>query len=125
MLDFFHVDFLDILNFLPGLLDFSPTVRAVVRTGWKCEETLIALPDREHTIGTVLLSWLYFCIQRPFSRIVWGRSPRGERGLKCEGRLEESERDESFPSRGTWIEMVIDRGERVCGEVVPLAGNVD
>ena len=53
------------------------------------------------------------------------RSPHGERGLKSRRRKQQSERNESLPSRGAWIEMEkVSQSDPPPG-VAPLTGSVD
>ena len=54
-----------------------------------------------------------------------GRSPRGERGLKWNGIKGAFKPNMSFPSRGTWIEILFYVPIDKYTIVVPLAGNVD
>ena len=54
-----------------------------------------------------------------------GRSPRGERGLKCLKPGQLLPVDGSLPSRGAWIEMVSVWVSVSELPVAPLAGSVD
>ena len=53
-----------------------------------------------------------------------GRSPRGERGLKCICRSANSTSSMSLPSRGAWVEIITPDDLMAIRDVAPLAGSV-
>jgi len=54
-----------------------------------------------------------------------GRSPRGERGLKCVLDEMQAAQQSSLPTRGAWIEMAEQSAEKKYFSVAPHAGSVD
>ena len=59
------------------------------------------------------------------SRIYCGRSPHGERGLKCPCLTIPSPRPWSLPTRGAWIEIIIFCPSTLPAKVAPHTGSVD
>ena len=57
--------------------------------------------------------------------IAFGRSPRGERGLKSNRDKVHSQLHKSLPTRGAWIEIVSGQRNGGRNRVAPHAGSVD
>ena len=65
------------------------------------------------------------CIAFVTILVAYSRPPRGGRGLKLLGLVEDHQGGVSPPSRGAWIEMSLGMRAALAMAVAPLAGGVD
>ena len=70
-------------------------------------------------------AWIEIVASCPVFSSTYGRSPCGERGLKCAMWKVVSGTKTSLPVRGAWIEMEHNWRIRCYAGVAPRAGSVD
>ena len=70
-------------------------------------------------------AWIEITFRQCSRSYYAGRSPCGERGLKCLGIIDKPLGDPSLPMRGAWIEITTRHQTQQAPVVAPHAGSVD